>query len=422
MKIGFITQWYSPESGAAAHPTAVATALVEAGHEVTVLTAFPNYPTGRFLEPPPRRPVRRELVDGAQLTRVLHYPSHDDSAIKRMASYLSFSASATAASFALGRCDVCLVYCTPATVAIPAVVLRALAGMPFVLYVQDLWPDSVTASGFVGSQRANRFMTRQLSRYCDGIYRRASAVVAISPAMSDLLQSRGVDEHKLATVYNWVDERNFRPIPQSSSEFSRFELMYAGGLGEVQGLGNAVEAMHLLRDRDDIRLTFVGRGVAEEVLRRQVGELGLEDSVRFGAPRSMADMAEVIASADAQLVSLRSDTFLATTLPSKVQASMACAAPIVCAAPGAAAQLVAEADAGIAVAPGRPAALAGAIADMASASTEKRAAMGRNGLAYYRRHLSRSVGAARLADTLAKACADRRTTKPQRRMHRGGLR
>ncbi|NYH84967.1 glycosyltransferase involved in cell wall biosynthesis [Actinopolymorpha cephalotaxi] len=339
---------------------------------------------------------------------MLHYPSHDDSAAKRIASYMSFAASTTAFTAALAGCDVCLVYCTPATVAIPAVVLNALAGVPFVLYVQDLWPDSVTASGFVSNPRGNHFMARQLSRYCNGIYRRASAVVGISPAMSDLLRARGVDEHKVATVYNWVDESVFKPAPRSNSDSSRFELMYAGGIGEVQGLENAIEAMNALRDRDDVRLTFVGRGVAEPGLRRRVAELGLEHSVRFCPPRTTADMAGVIASADAQLVSLRGDSFLATTLPSKLQASMACGAPIICAAPGAAAQLVAQAHAGIAVEPDRPSALAGAIAGMAAASKEKRAVMGRNGLAYYNRNLSRSVGAARLADILARACADRR--------------
>ncbi|MEQ4204255.1 glycosyltransferase family 4 protein [Actinopolymorpha sp. B9G3] len=422
MKIGVITQWYSPEPGAAAHPTAVANALVDAGHDVTVLTAFPNYPTGRFLEPRPRGLVRRETVDGARLTRVLHYPNHDDSAKKRIASYVSFAASATAAALALAACDVCLVYCTPATVAIPAVFLNAVARVPFVLYVQDLWPDSVTASGFVGSQRANRFMTRQLSRYCDSIYRRASAVVAISPAMRDLLLDRGVDDDKLVTVYNWVDEGVFRPVRDQRTDRARFELMYAGGLGEVQGLGNAIDAMHLLRDRDDVRLTFVGRGVAESGLRSRVANLGLEKTVRFAPARNLSDMAEVIASADAQLVSLRGDPFLATTLPSKVQAAMACAAPIVCAAPGAAAQLVAEADAGISVVPGQPTVLAAAIADMASASTQKRSAMGDNGFAYYHRHLSRSVGATRLADTLGRASTARHGRKAARRAHRGALR
>ncbi|MEQ7008244.1 glycosyltransferase family 4 protein [Actinopolymorpha sp. B17G11] len=415
MKIGFITQWYSPEPASAAHPTAVANALVDAGHEVTVLTAFPNYPTGRFLHPRPRGPFRRESLGGVRLNRVLHYPNHDDSARKRVASYVSFAASATAALGTMAHCDVCLVYCTPATVAIPAVILRTLTQVPFVLYVQDLWPDSVTASGFVGSPLVNRFMTRQLSRYCASIYRRASAVAVISPSMRDLLLERGVDDDKLITIYNWVDEEVFHPVSRPSSASSHFELMYAGGLGEVQGLESVVEAMQLLRCRDDIRLTFVGAGVAESCLRSRVAELDLQNSVRFEPPRGLRDMAETIASADAQLVSLRGEPFLATTLPSKVQASMACAAPIICSAPGAAARIVTDAGAGFAVEPGRPDALAGGITDMASASRAERSAMGNRGLAYYRTNLSRSVGAARLLETLRTAATDRRSRRIRRR-------
>ena len=421
MKIGFLTQWYSPESGAAAHPTAVANALVGAGHDVTVLTAFPNYPTGRFLAPAPRRPVRKEVIDGAAVTRVLHYPSHDTSSRRRIMSYASFAASATVASGALARCDVCLVYCTPATVAIPAVVLRSLAGVPFVLYVQDLWPDSVTASGFVGNPRVSRVMTRQLTRYCSAIYRRAAAVGVISPSMGELLVERGVDASKLVTIYNWIDEEAFRPVRRAPSPRPGFELMYAGGLGDVQGLDNAVDAMNILRARDDVRLTFVGTGVAEQRLRGRVAELGLEQRIRFEPPRGVADMAEVIASSDAQLVSLRGEPFLATTLPSKVQASMACAAPIVCSAPGAAGQLVEEARAGYAVPAEQPQALARAIADMASTSPTERAAMGQNGHAYYQKYLSRSVGTTRLVNALTAAAATRRSLVRARRRSEGTL-
>jgi colanic acid biosynthesis glycosyl transferase WcaI len=151
-----ISQWYEPESGSAAHPAAIARALVARGHEVQVLTGFPSYPQGR-VHSGYRMSLRLDEVrEGVRVLRVPDLPSHDGNPLRRAASLTSFAASATAQVGWLRDVDVCLVYLTPATVGAAAMTLRATAGVPYVLYVQDLWPETVTASGFIGNPRLTR--------------------------------------------------------------------------------------------------------------------------------------------------------------------------------------------------------------------------------------------------------------------------
>ena len=184
MRIGMISQWYEPEPGAAAHPTAIARALQRRGHDVQVLTGFPNYPHGVIYDGYHQQLRQFETRDGVRLLRVPLRPSHDSSGVNRALTLSSFAASAAFQVGWLRNVDVCLVYLTPATVGVAARVLRRLAGVPYVLNVQDLWPESVVASGFLGNRRIAAGVTWALNRFLHGLYLRAAATVAIAPTMA----------------------------------------------------------------------------------------------------------------------------------------------------------------------------------------------------------------------------------------------
>lgn len=410
-----ISQWYEPEPGAAAHPTAVARALAAAGNDVRVLTGFPNYPTGRVYPDYKMRLRSREVRDGIELLRVPLHPSHDNSAAHRAASLGSFALSASVQVAWLRDADSLLVYMSPATAGIPALLLRALRRKPYVLYVQDLWPDSVMASGFLRDSRLSRGVESAINSMCSALYRHASSIAVIAPSMRQTLIARGVDSSKIHVVYNWVDEQTFKPRPPSPKVAAAlasdaFWLMYAGGIGDVQGLETAVRAIEALRDRPDIRLAFVGDGVAAQRLKQLVNELQLKQRVIFLGSQPMADMPGIMAAADAQLVSLMDLPLFHGTIPSKTQSTLACGQPVIVSAPGDSSELVAKAEAGMSVPPENHVELAKAIARMADLSSSERTAMGRRGRNFYNKNLSSHVGGARLHELLGDA-----TASPKRR-------
>ena len=408
MKIGMISHWFDPEGGAAAGPGTIARALRDRDHDVHVVTGFPTYPAGRVFDGYRIRPYQREALEGVTVHRSAIYPSHDTRAAHRAANYLSFAASGSAvAARVLRDVDVAFVYSTPATVAIPAMATRALRKVPFVVQIQDLWPQTVTSSGFLEEGSEGR-AERLLHRFCDTVYRQARTVAVTSPGMADLIAARGIDRAKITFVPNWADESAFYPStpdPDALPDVAPrrdFSVMYAGNLGEMQSLDTMVEAAALLRDRSDIEFVLVGAGVAETRLRQQVADLAL-DNVRFVAPQPFERMASVLALGDTQVVSLKDAPLFASTLPSKLQANMAAGRPIIGALTGDAARVVTESGAGDVCAPGDARSLEEAVRRQAGLSPSAREELGHRARRFYLDHFSEQVVGDRLSEVLAEA-------------------
>jgi glycosyltransferase involved in cell wall biosynthesis len=417
MRIGLISQWYDPEVGAVI-PGTIARTLSSQGHQVEVLTGLPNYPTGRIYAGYRLRHYQREVLDGVTVHRAPLYASHDSHPGRRAANYLTFAAAASVVGLsALRHVDATLVYSAPATAALPALVLHRARRIPYVLLIQDIWPQSVTASGFLRDS-SSRWVERGLQRFCDTVYRRAASIAVTSPGMADLVAARGIDERKIAVVPNCADETHFHPVERDPDlvrelgPFRPFTVMYAGNLGEVQGLDVLVEAADLLRSHRQVGFVLVGGGVAEQRLRRMVVERGL-DNVRFVAPQPITRMAQVLALGDVQLVTLRDLPLFRSTLPSKLQATLAAGRPIIAAVRGDAAAVVAASGAGITVPPGSSAQLAAAILETSALSVQERRDLGDAGRRYYETHLSRRQGVARLSALVEQA--SRREPAPHRR-------
>lgn len=408
MRIGMITQWYEPETGSAAHPTAIAQALHARGHKVEVLTGFPSYPLGHVHS---GYSMRRRLVEernGVRLLRVPDVPNHDANAVRRALSLTSFAASATAQVGWLRHVDACLVYLTPATVGMAAAVLKRLSRVPYVLYVQDLWPETVTASGFIGSAKASVLVERVLTALLARLYGGAAGIAAISPTMAATLADRGARTPPVS-VPNWVDERMFAPATVPTTRqlpAGRTWIMYAGGIGEVQALQHAVRAIAALADRPDIGLALVGDGTALPSLCALARDLGVEERLLVLGSRPMESMPALMAEATAQLISLKDLPLFRGTIPSKLQASMACAQPVICAVSGDAADLVARTGAGLVVTPEDSEALAAAFRQVADLSPQRRRALGDRGREVYLAELSSEAGGQAL-ETMLWAAATR---------------
>ncbi|GHG05378.1 hypothetical protein GCM10017783_17430 [Deinococcus piscis] len=414
MRILIISQWFDPE------PTfkgvLFARELQRLGHEVEVLTGFPNYPGGKVYPGYRVRPWQREVVSGVPVLRVPLYPSHDGSGVKRAANYLSYAASATLGALLMRRPDVAYVYHPPATVALPAVVLRALKGVPFVYDIQDLWPDTLAATGMM----ENAAVLRGVSRAMDMVYRQAAHIAVLSPGFRQRLAERGVPEHKISVIPNWTNEDKTDltpPTPERARELGfadKFNVVFAGNMGKAQALDTVLDAAQELRD-ENTRFVMIGGGVEQDRLQARARELNLPN-VEFLPRRPPSEIGEILALADALLVHLKDDPLFAITIPGKTQANLRAGKPLLMGVRGDAAQMVKDAGAGVTFTPQDSQALAAAVRELMGLSAQQRAEMGVSGARYYEEHLSLRVGAAHFARVLEQAAAGSTPYLPLKRV------
>jgi glycosyltransferase involved in cell wall biosynthesis len=402
-KLLFITITFHPEPGAM-RGLPLARRLVESGDfDVTVLTAVPWYPLGRTYPGYRQRPWRWEVIDGVRVLRLPLYPSHDGSAARRIATYVTFMLSALFIGLPLvGRSDVVYHVDNLPTTGLVALLYGALRRVPVVQHVGDLWPDSVTASGMLPTGSVGRAAGRMLESICNFVYRRNARITVLSPGFRRMLMERGVRADRVEVLYNWAEEDRFFPAPYNAERAralgfaGRFNVVYAGNLGPLQSLETVVRAAAMLRDLPDLQIVIVGGGSRAESLQALAHELETSN-VHFLGRRPIEEMNELNAIADVLLVHLADLPFLHSTIPSKVQVAFASGKPLLLGVRGDAAALVEEAGAGIVFVPDDPADLARALRRMTSMAPADIRAMGERGRAYYEAHLSLAVGHARMA-------------------------
>lgn len=415
--VAFVCQYYLPEP--VTQPRWIVEALRRQGLPVRVLTGVPNYPEGRVQEG--YRPWRTslELVEGVPVRRTPLYPNHDARTALRILNYVSWAvSSAVLGQRLLNDVDVTLVYSSPATAALAAVVARKLRGAPYVLLVQDLWPDSIFASGFMPG-RGTSVVRRILKFLSDASYRNATRVIVISPGMIDVMIRRGVPRERLCLIYNWVprrlsstsqsaDTRNIRMELDISPD--DFVLLYAGNHGGAQALDNAVRGMAQFGREDGVHLVLVGDGVEKEGLSELAGTLA-PGVVHFVDTMDRETLVAVMDQANAHLVSLAARPLFSVTMPSKLQAIMAEGLPVLCCGDGDMAEVVHDSGAGEVCPPGQPSAFADALLRLVALSPRELASMGQRGREYYEAHMSPEVGAAELVRQLIAASV---CTRPNR--------
>jgi colanic acid biosynthesis glycosyl transferase WcaI len=393
IRVLLLTQWFDPE------PTfkgmVFARELVRQGFEVEVLTGFPNYPCGKVYPGYRIKLLQREVIDGVQVTRVPLYPNHDHSAIKRVLNYASFAASSLVYGlFVARRADVIYAYHPPLTVGITASLVRLFRRIPVVYDIQDMWPDTLRATGMLNNARA----LNAVEAVCQWVYRRVDHMVVLSPGFKRLLMQRGVPESKLKVIYNWADEVALAvpqgQLPESFPSAKQFRIVFAGNMGKAQALDAVLDAAALLQTRGS-RVCFVmlGGGVEVNRLKQRTVDLRLHNVV-FLPPVPMAEVGTLLHAADALLVHLRKDPLFEITIPSKTQAYMTVGKPLLMAVDGDAADLVLQSNGGVVAESENAEALADAAEGLAALPSEQLLAMGQRARRYYQDHLALSVGVA----------------------------
>jgi len=392
MKILILSQYFWPESF---RINDVATELRRKGHQVTVLTGIPNYPQGRFSSGYGWFRPLREDYRGVEIIRVPLIARGNGGGLRLFLNYVSFAAAASILGPWLAPSDVEAIFVfepSPITVGLPAIILGWLRSAPVLLWVQDLWPESLSATNAIRSPR----LLGLVGLLVRSIYRRCDRILIQSRAFDESVRAHGGRQEAIFYYPNTAEDI-YRPVRLGSDDPDRrslpdgFRVMFAGNIGAAQDFPNILDAAERLRERVDIKWIIVGDGRMRAWVEREIERRELRATVFLKDRQPVESMPRLFASADALLVTLRKDSIFALTVPSKVQSYLACGRPIIAALDGEGARIVDESLAGISCPAGDSKALAAAVLRLSGMPPSARDEMGSRGLAYFRSHFGREM-------------------------------
>ena len=401
LKILYISQYFPPEMGApSARVSELSRHWAQAGHDVTVLTGFPNHPDG-VLRPEYRkrfwRGVCRERIDGINVVRTWLLPFPNRKSYERILNYSSFCASAALTSSFLDRPDVVIATSPQLLVGLSGWWLSRLKKVPFVLEVRDLWPESLTGAG-VGSE--NSLMYKSIARMAGFLYGATERVVVVTPAFREhLIRHWNVPAEKIAVVQNGVETALFKAQPRDPQIVNeigaagKFVVAYIGTLGLAHGLDTLMEAAGQLQNAaPEVLLMLVGEGADRERMVALARSKKLSNVV-FVPQQPREKIPAYIAASDVCVVMLKGSEVFETVIPTKMLEFMSCARPIILAVRGQAQRVLEAAGGGLCIPPGDASALCTAILGL-QRQQELCENLGRNGRNFIVRELSRERTAA----------------------------
>lgn len=358
-----------------------------------MLTSLPNYPTGHFFEGYGLQGPFEEDYKGNRVLRVPLFPRGHGRGFRLTLNYLSFAVMASVLGPILcrGRYDLIFVYePSPVTVGIPAIVMKKLKRLPMVFWVQDLWPESLSATGAVKS-RWVLYLVSHMVRY---IYRSCNKVMVQSPEFAPRVESFGIRSEDILYLPNWANV-HYRPLELSEGALERsempsgFKVVFGGNIGAAQGFETILAAAQMLKSYPDIQWVILGDGRKRTWVEDRIERADLKGTVHLLGSRPSESMPRYFALADALLVTLRRNQIFSLTVPGKVQSYLACGRPIVASLDGEGARIVRESGSGV-TAPAQDAdALAEAVLELYRMPTDEREEMGRKGREYFEEHFER---------------------------------
>lgn len=400
----------------AARASELACHWAQAGHDVSVLTGFPNHPTG--VVPPEwrgrlRRLIYRERTGRVDVFRTWLWPLPNRKAHERMRNYASFCVSAALRGLAIPRPDVIIASSPQLLVGLAGWWLAFARQLPFVFEVRDLWPESLAAVG-VGDENSRLHHT--LAAVAKFLYQRSDLIVVVTPAFKDhLIRRWRAPAEKIAVVENGVETDLFAPAPSAANDALRRELgaeakflvCYIGTMGMAHGLETLLDAAgQLQRQRSNAQFLLVGEGAEKERIKAMAQSHGLAN-VRFLDQQPREKIPAFISASDACLVLLKKTDVFKTVIPTKMLEFMSCARPVILGVDGQARQIVEDAGAGLVIEPENAAALVQAVNQL-SADRELGVRLGQKGREYILRNFSRGRTAEKYIDVL-----QRLVRKPQ---------
>lgn len=373
----------------------LAIGLKERGHKVSVLTGIPNYPSGNFFPGYGICKKTFEVYRGIEIYRAPLIPRGSGSGLRLAMNYASYvlSACLVAPFKCRGKYDLILVFeSSPVTVGLPALMLKKMKNLPIMFWVQDLWPESLSATGVVRSKKILDWVGHLVSFIyagCDKILIQSRAFAASVERLAPCPQRISYFPNTAEMFYMPLDldvnapERRIMP--------AGFCVMFAGNIGVAQDFDTILGAAERVKKYPDIKWVIIGDGRKREWVEQEVGRRGLTGSVHLLGRHPVEAMPGFFSLADVLLVTLRKEPIFALTIPSKVQSYLACAKPIIAGLDGEGARVIEEAQAGLVCPSEDPDRLAEAVLKMYQLPDEERKTMGQRGRAYFMKEFERTM-------------------------------
>lgn len=354
------------------------------GYKVTVVTGIPNYPNGRFYEGYSLFKKRKESYNGVEVIRIPVIP-RGKNPIMLLANYLSFVVSGYFwGNFTKIKADYVFVFgLSPISLALPGIWYAKRSGIPCYLYVQDLWPESISVVTRIKSKQLIKYVGKMV----DYIYDSSTRIFTTSVGFSKSIHDRGVPSDKIEywpqypeDFYIPLEEKNIQNLPKSDD----FTIIFAGNIGLAQGLDILPNTAEVIKKKAIVRVRFVivGDGRYRNELINEVEEKGVNDMFVFIPTQSAFKIPEYIAASDAAFVSLSDNPLVSMTIPAKLQSYMACGIPIIASTSGETERIIRESDSGLCSKPGDAENLSEAIVELALKSKGELSRLGSNARNY----------------------------------------
>lgn len=404
MNILYLTQYFPPEIGAGENRAfEMVKNLERLGHRVTVITEFPNYPSGIVPNTYRFRLFEKKRFKGIEVIRSYVKASPERSFMNRISLYLSFMLSSVLAGLKIKK-GFDLVYATspPLFVGLAGYFISRIKNCKFVFEVRDIWPDAAIVLGQLKNKALIR-LSKKIENLC---YKEADRIIVVTQGLSFLLQEKSVPWDKIEVVLNGVNTRFFRYVPEKEcykekiGYKDKFLALYFGTIGLAHGVDVLVKVAELLKGKDYIQFLMVGNGPHMGKIRKlknlhQLSNLNIQEE----KPRH--DLLELIAAADVCLVPVRKKRFFNSALPVKMFEAWACGRPIVLSVQGEAKEHLNRARAGVWAEPEDAEGIREAILFLHNNPRLCRE-LGKNGRSYVEKHFSRKIQAERLEKILVK--------------------
>jgi len=389
MKILIVSQYFWPENF---RINDLAKGLLEKGHQVTVLTGQPNYPSGKFFPGYGFFKNFKQNHEGIKILRVPLLPRGQGGGLRLFLNYISFALSGSVLGpiVCRGNFDVIFVHGpSPITVGFPAIVLKIIKKAPIMFWVLDLWPESLSATGAVKSP----IILGMVQRIVKFIYDRCDKVLVQSQGFVSRIKELSIPPEKILYFPNWAEDL-YQPLPRSHhSEIPElpegFLVMFAGNIGVAQDFPTLLGAAEKLKSHKNIHWIIIGDGRKFEWVKKEVHNRGLCQNIHLLGRHPLEMMPSFFSKADALLVTLKRDPIMSLTIPGKIQSYLASGRPIIAAMDGEGVQTIQDAGAGMTCPAENIEGLAQTVLQMSQKSQAELETMGKEGYQYYKENFDR---------------------------------
>jgi glycosyltransferase involved in cell wall biosynthesis len=403
MKICIFTNHFFPENFKV---NDIVFELAKRGYEITVITAIPDYPQGTFYDGYSLFKRRREYINGVLIIRLPIIPRRNGTRLSLIFNYVSYFISSLIFTFFHWysmKYDAVFVHLTsPFFICLPAALLKRKQRIPLVLWVLDLWPESLSAAGEI-KNRLILYTQTILVRY---VYDNSDTILIGSKGFESSICEKGNYKDKLIYFPNWAE--SIVPIKDDTwyqqlkpfADFSKddFIILFTGNIGEAQNLDCIIDVAVELKSNHAIKFVFIGNGRKKESLENKAKELYLYDCVFFPGQYPLETMPVFMQMADILLVSLKDELIFNLTVPSKVQFYMAQGKPILAMLNGDGADIINAARCGKAVPANDSKALQCAIQEFYDMPKQELRILGSNGKKYYETYFGKEQRMEQLND------------------------